>query len=319
MKHEDIQLFAGNSNLPLAEGIAKHLKLKLGDAAVGKFSDSEVHVEIDQSIRGADVFVIQGMSAPVNDNLMELLIILDALKRASASRITAVIPYYGYARQDRKVHSREPISAKLVADLISIAGANRVLCVDLHSGQIQGYFNFPVDNLTAVSLLANDFKKKKLKEVVVVSPDVGGVVRARAMAKLLNSPLAIIEKRREKANESEVLNVIGDVEGKVCVLIDDIVDTAGTIANGAKALKEKGAVEVYAYGTHGVLSGLAVEKLNKSVVTEMVVTDSIPLSSRAQKSKKIRQISIAALIAEAIKRTHYDQSVSSLFKDIGKV
>ncbi|MEK6954579.1 MAG: ribose-phosphate diphosphokinase, partial [Candidatus Micrarchaeota archaeon] len=210
-----MQLFAGNSNPKLAQDIAKYLKLELGKATVTKFSDSEISVEIKQSIRGADVFIIQGMPSPVNDNMMELLIMLDALKRASASRITAVIPYFGYARQDRKVHAREPITAKLVADLISIAGAHRVLSVDLHSGQIQGFFDFPVDNLTAVGLLAEDFKKKKLKDVVVVSPDVGGVVRARAMAKILGAPLAIIEKRREKANESEVLNVIGEVEGKV--------------------------------------------------------------------------------------------------------
>jgi len=319
VKYEDVQLLAGNSNPQLAADIAKYLKLELGEATVGKFSDSEVTVEINQSIRGADVFVIQGMPRPVNDNLMELLIMLDALKRASASRITAVIPYFGYARQDRKVHAREPITAKLVADLISTAGAHRVLSVDLHSGQIQGFFNFPVDNLTAVGLLTEDFRKKKLKDVTVVSPDVGGVVRARAMAKLLNAPLAIIEKRREKANESEVLNVIGEVEGKVCVLIDDIIDTAGTICNGAAALKEKGARSVFAYGTHGVFSGPAIDKLKRSHVEETVVTNSIPLPENAKGLKKIRQITVSELIAEAIKRTHYDQSISSLFKDIGKV
>lgn len=319
MKFEEIQLFAGNSNPQLALDIAKYLKLGLGEAAVTEFSDSEISVEIKQSIRGADVFVLQGMPQPVNDNLMELLIMLDAFKRASASRITAVIPYFGYARQDRKVHAREPITAKLVADLISTAGAHRVLSVDLHSGQIQGFFNFPVDNLTAVGLLGEDFRKKKIKEVAVVSPDVGGVVRARAMAKLLNAPLAIIEKRREKANESEVLNVIGDVEGKVCVLIDDIIDTAGTICNGAAALKDKGAREIFAYGTHGVFSGPAVDRLKRSHIEEIVVTNSIPSPENAKGVRKIRQIQISELIGEAIKRTHYDQSISSLFKDIGKV
>ncbi|MFH0971126.1 MAG: ribose-phosphate pyrophosphokinase [Candidatus Micrarchaeota archaeon] len=314
-----MQLFAGNSNLPLARDIARHMKLRLGQANVSKFADTEVSVQINQSIRGADVFVIQGMSKPVNDNLMELLIMLDAFKRASASRITAVIPYFGYARQDRKVHSREPITAKLVADLIATAGATRVLSVELHSGQIQGFFNFPVDNLTAVYLLADDFKKKRLKDVVVVSPDVGGVVRARALAKLIKSPLAIIEKRRERANESEVLNVIGDVKGKVCVLIDDIIDTAGTICNGAVALRQKGAKDIYAYGTHGVLSGQAVERLKRSPIREVVVTGSIPLPENAKGIAKIRQISVAELIAEAIRRTHNDQSISSLFKDIGKV
>ncbi|MFH1751081.1 MAG: ribose-phosphate pyrophosphokinase [Candidatus Micrarchaeota archaeon] len=319
LKFEEVQLFTGNSNTPLARDIAKNLKLELGNASVTKFLDSEVSVQINQSIRGADVFVIQGMPGPVNDNLMELLIMLDALKRASASRITAVIPYFGYARQDRKVHAREPITAKLVADLISVAGAGRVLSVDLHSGQIQGFFNFPVDNLTAVGLLTEDFRKKKIKDVTVVSPDVGGVVRARAMAKLLNAPLAIIEKRREKANESEVLNVIGEVEGKSCVLIDDIIDTAGTICNGAGALMDKGAKEVYAYGTHGVLSGPAIDRLKRSRIEEIVVTNTIPLPEKARGVRKIRQISVSELIAEAIKRTHFDQSISSLFRDIGKV
>ncbi|MFH1257330.1 MAG: ribose-phosphate pyrophosphokinase [Candidatus Micrarchaeota archaeon] len=319
MPYGEMQLFAGNSNPPLAKGIAQYLKLKLGNAYVSKFADTEVSVQINQSIRGADVFVIQGMPKPVNDNLMELLIMLDAFKRASASRITAVIPYFGYARQDRKAHPREPITAKLVADLISTAGANRVISVDLHSGQIQGFFNFPVDNLTGISLLAEDFKKRKLKDVTVVSPDVGGVVRARAMAKLLGAPLAIIEKRRERANQSEVLNVIGDVDGKACVLIDDIIDTAGTICNGAEALKQKGAKRVFAYGTHGVFSGTAIDKLKRSVIEEVVVTNSIPLPQNAQSLKKIRQISVAELIGEAIRRTHMDQSISSLFKDIGKV
>ncbi len=319
MKYEETQIFSGNANRTLSENIAKYLKMELGAANVTKFADSEVSVQINQSIRGADVFLIQSLCQPVNDNLMELLIMTDAFKRASASRITAVIPYFGYARQDRKVHSREPITAKLVADLVSVAGAQRVLSVDLHSGQIQGFFNFPVDNLTAVSLLADDFRKKKIKEVVVVSPDVGGVVRARAMAKLLNAPLAIIEKRREKANESEVLNVIGEVEGKTAILVDDIIDTAGTICNGAAALKEKGAHEIYAYGTHGVFSGPAIDKIKRSVVEEMVVTNTIPLPEHAKGVKKIRQISVAELIGEAIKRTHFDQSVSSLFKDIGKV
>jgi ribose-phosphate pyrophosphokinase len=319
MKYDVIQLFAGNSNPVLAQDIAKYLKMELGEAQVDKFADSEVSVQINQSIRGSDVFLIQGMPAPVNDNLMELLIMSDAFKRASAARITAVIPYFGYARQDRKVHPREPITAKLVADLISVAGADRVVSVDLHSGQIQGFFDFPVDNLTAVSLLAEDFKKKKAKDVVVVSPDVGGVVRARAMAKLLNAPLAIIEKRRERANESEVLNVIGEVDGKTAILIDDIIDTAGTICNGATALKEKGAKAVYAYGTHGVFSGPAVDRLKRSVVEEIVVTNTIPLPENAKGIKKIRQISVAELIGEAIRRTHFEQSISSLFKDIGKV
>ncbi len=319
MPYGEIQLFSGNSNPPLAEGIARYLKLKLGEAHVGKFADTEVSVQINQSIRGADIFVIQGMPKPVNDNLMELLIMLDAFKRASASRITAVIPYFAYARQDRKVHSREPITAKLLADLITTAGASRVLSVELHSGQIQGFFNFPVDNLTAVSLLAEDVRKRKLRDVVVVSPDVGGVVRARALAKLLNAPLAIIEKRRERANESEVLNVIGEVEGKVCVMVDDIIDTAGTICNGATALKAKGAREIFAYGTHGVFSGQAIERLKRAPIEEVVVTNTIPLPENCANMRKIRQISVAELIGEAIKRTHLDQSISSLFKDIGKV
>ncbi|MBI5224800.1 ribose-phosphate pyrophosphokinase [Candidatus Micrarchaeota archaeon] len=319
MKYGVIQLLSGNSNFALSKNISKYLKLNLGNAKVAKFSDSEISVQINQSIRGADVFVMQGMPSPANDNLMELLIMLDALKRASASRITAVIPYFGYARQDRKTHPREPITAKLVADLISVAGADRVISVDLHSGQIQGFFDFPVDNLTAVSILADDFRKKKLKDVVVVSPDVGGVVRARAMGKLLSAPLAIIEKRREKANESEALNVIGDVDGKVCVLVDDIIDTAGTMCNGAVALKNKGATAVYAYGTHGVLSGPAIDRLRKSEIKEIVITDTIPLHNAARNLKKIRQVSVAQLIGEAIKRTHFDKSVSSLFKNIGKV
>ncbi|MFH1107359.1 MAG: ribose-phosphate pyrophosphokinase [Candidatus Micrarchaeota archaeon] len=313
MSEHELHLFSGNSNPALSLVVAKHLGGKLGEGMVSRFADGEVRVQIQESIRGHDVFVLQSTCHPVNDNLMELLVVLDALKRASAHRVTAVIPYYGYARQDRKAHPREPISAKLVANLITVAGANRVLTVDFHSDQIQGFFDIQVDNLTAINLLAGDFAKKK-KDAVVVAPDVGGVVRARRFAKCINAPLAVIEKRRARPNVSEVMNVIGDVEGKTAVLVDDMIDTAGTIAEGAHALIKAGANDVYAYSSHGLFSGDAVARLEKSPIKETVCTDTVPLNGKALGSKKIRQVSVAALLAEAIKRTHVNESVSSLFR-----
>jgi ribose-phosphate pyrophosphokinase len=309
-----MKLLAGNSNRPLAEAIAQYLKLPFTKAVVRRFADMEVFVEVQENVRGEDMFVIQSTSYPANDNLMELLIIIDALKRASARRITAVIPYFGYARQDRKVGSRTPISAKLVANLITEAGAHRVLTVDLHAGQIQGFFDIPTDNLDAVPVMVKDIQDYLgSNNLMVVSPDVGGVVRARALAKRLGADLAIVDKRRERAGESEVMNIIGDVKGRVCLLVDDIVDSGGTICNAAEALIEQGAKEVCAYASHGVLSGGAVARIQSSKLKSMVITDSISATEEVRKCPNIRRISIAPLIGEAIHRINSEESVSSLF------
>jgi ribose-phosphate pyrophosphokinase len=307
-----IKLVAGNSNRPLAEAIGSYTPLT--KAVVRRFADMEVFVEIEENVRGQDVFVIQSTSFPANDHLMELLIITDALRRASARRITAVMPYFGYARQDRKVGPRTPISAKLVANLISHAGANRVLTIDLHAGQIQGFFDIPTDNLYASPLMVRDIKERfDLKTLTVVSPDVGGVTRARGLAKRIDAPLAIIDKRRERPNESEVMNVIGEVGGQTCLLVDDIVDSGGTLVNAADALLEKGAKDVYAYITHGVLSGGAVARVTASKLKELVITDSILPTEAVRVARNMRVLSIASLMGEAIARTATEESVSSLF------
>jgi len=310
-----MKLLAGNSNLPLARAIADYLEMQLTSASVRRFADEEVFVEINENVRGEDVFVIQSTSFPTNDNLMELLICIDALRRASAKRITAVVPYFGYARQDRKPGPRTPISAKLVANLITVAGANRVLSMDLHAGQIQGFFDIPTDNLWAAPVMAADIQSRyRGRKIMVVSPDVGGVVRARSLAKRLdNAPLAIVDKRRERAGESEVMNIIGDVEGHCCILIDDIVDSAGTLCNAAAALKQQGAEEVIAYCSHGVLSGAAAARVAASELTELVVSDTIWSGEADAAGSKIRRMTIAPLIAEAIKRIADESSVSSLF------
>jgi len=310
-----MKLLAGNSNRALSDAIAQFLKLPLTKAAVRRFADMEIFVEINENVRGEDMFVIQSTSFPANDNLMELLIIIDALRRASARRITAVMPYFGYARQDRKVGPRTPISAKLVANLLTEAGASRVLTVDLHAGQIQGFFDIPADNLYAMPVMVKDIKDAlgAGDQLMVVSPDVGGVVRARALAKRIGADLAIVDKRRERAGESEVMNIIGDPEGRSCILIDDIVDSAGTICNAAEALMNVGAKEVFAYATHGVLSGGAVARIQASALKSMVVTDSIAATPDVSKCMKIRRISIAPLIGEAMRRISNEESVSSLF------
>lgn len=310
-----MKLLSGNANLPLAQAIADYLELPLTEASVRRFADEEVFVEINENVRGEDVFVLQPTGFPANDNLMELLICIDALKRASAKRITAVIPYFGYARQDRKPGPRTPISAKLVANLITVAGANRVLSVDLHAGQIQGFFDIPTDNLYAAPAMAADIQARYGdKSLMVVSPDVGGVVRARALAKRLdNAPLAIVDKRRDKPGQSEVMNIIGDVQGRHCILIDDIVDSGGTLCNAAQALLDAGASSVVAYITHGVLSGAAVQKVNNSALKELVVSDTILGTDATKDSDRIRILSIAPLIGEAIRRTADESSVSSLF------
>jgi len=310
-----MKLISGNGNLPLAQAIASYVELPLTKASVRRFADEEVFVEVHENVRGEDVFVIQSTSYPTNDNLMELLIMIDALKRASAKRITAVMPYFGYARQDRKSGSRTPISAKLVANLITVAGANRVLSVDLHAGQIQGFFDIPTDNLFAAPVMSADIQARfPIDNLTVVSPDVGGVVRARALAKRLNNaPLAIVDKRRERAGESEVMNIIGDVKGRFCVLIDDIVDSAGTLCNAASALKAAGAVDVVAYVTHGVLSGGAVARVDGSDLLELVITDTILATETICNSARIRQLPIAPLLGEAIHRIADETSVSSLF------
>jgi ribose-phosphate pyrophosphokinase len=304
-----------NSNRPLAEAISAYLNVPLTQAAVRRFSDMEVFVEILENVRGEDVFVVQSTSYPANDNLMELLVAIDALKRSSAQRITAVIPYYGYARQDRKTGSRTPISAKLVANLITTAGADRVLTMDLHAGQIQGFFDIPTDNLYAAPVFGRDIEDTlgEGEETIIVSPDVGGVVRARAIARRIDADLAIIDKRREQAGVSEVMNIIGDVDGKRCILVDDIVDSAGTLCNAAVALKEAGASSVGAYVTHGVLSGGAVARVSSSPIEMMVTTDSILATEAVRVAQNIRQITIASLLAEAILRISNSQSVSSLF------
>ncbi len=309
-----MKLVSGNSNIPLAKSIAEYLGVDLVNATVKKFSDKEIFVEIHENVRGEDVFVIQSTSFPTNDHLMELLITIDALKRGSAKRIAAIVPYYGYARQDRKSGPRTPISAKLVANLISTAGANRALMVDLHAGQIQGFFDIPTDNLFAAPVFIEDIKKKFFgKDFIIISPDVGGVVRARAIAKRVDCELAIIDKRREKASVSEVMNIIGEVKNKHCILIDDICDTAGTLTNAAKALKKNKASSVYAYITHGVLSKPAIERINDSPIDKMIITDSILAREDVINCKKIEQLSIASLIGEAIGRITENKSVSSLF------
>ncbi len=313
-KNGSIKLVAGNSNPALAQEIANWLHLAPTKAVVRRFADMEIFVEIQENVRGSDVFIIQSTSFPANDHLMELLIITDALRRASARRITAVVPYFGYARQDRKVGSRSPISAKLVANLISRAGVDRVLTLDLHAGQIQGFFDIPTDNLYASPVMVRDIRERfDLANVMVVSPDVGGVVRARGLAKRINAPLAIIDKRRERAGESEVMNVIGDAAGYTCILVDDIVDSGGTLVNAADALIANGAKEVYAYITHGVLSGGAAARIVGSKLKELVITDSILPTEAVSKAANIRTLSIASLIAEAIGRTASEESVSSLF------
>ena len=310
-----MKLLAGNSNLPLARAIAAYLEIPLTEASVRRFADEEVFVEIHENVRGEDVFVIQSTGFPANDNLMELLICIDALKRSSAKRITAVIPYFGYARQDRKPGPRTPISAKLVANLLTTAGADRVLSVDLHAGQIQGFFDIPTDNLYAAPVMSADIHARFAgKNLMVVSPDVGGVVRARALAKRLeNAPLAIVDKRRERAGESEVMNIIGDVSGRFCILVDDIVDSAGTLCNAAAALRAAGAEDVVAYVTHGVLSGGAVARVEGSSLSELVITDSIGAPDAVAAAGKIRHLTIAPLLAEAVKRIADESSVSSLF------
>jgi ribose-phosphate pyrophosphokinase len=307
-----IKLFSGNAHRKLAEAICKELNVPCGNCEVGKFSDGEIFVNIAETVRGCDVFIIQPTSSPVNDNLMEALILIDALKRASAGRINAVIPYYGYARQDRKTKAREPITAKLVANLLTEAGTDRVISMDLHAGQIQGYFDIPVDHLSGIPILADYFKDLIDEDTVVVSPDIGGVVRARNFASILDLPIAIIEKRRPKANVSEVMNVIGDIKDKNVILVDDIVDTAGTITKAAEVLKNIGAKHVYACVTHAVLSGPAIERIDNSVIEKFVVTDTIPLSDE-KKIDKIEVVSVAPIFAEAIRRIHLDESVSILF------
>ncbi len=316
MHDASIMVFSGNANKALSEGIVRKLNMRLGMATVGRFSDGEIVVEIEENVRGKDVFVIQPTCSPADQHLMELLVIIDALKRASASRITAVIPYYGYARQDRRSRSaRVPITAKLIANMIDKAGADRVLTVDLHAEQIQGFFDIPVDNVYASPLLLGDVWRQKYEDLVVVSPDVGGVVRARALAKRLGVGLAIIDKRRPKANVSEIMHIIGDVSGRTCVMIDDLVDTAGTLCNAAAALKKNGAVRVVAYCTHGVLSGEAASNVRGSMLDELVVTDTIPLNEELLSIDKIRQLSIAEMLAETIRRIAESESVSSLYVD----
>ena len=310
-----MKIISGNGNLPLAQAVAKELGISLAKATIRRFSDMEIFVEIQENVRGEDVFVIQSTSYPANDNLMELLVVIDALRRGSARRITAVLPYFGYARQDRKPAPRTPISAKLVANMITAAGADRVLTMDLHAGQIQGFFDIPLDNLYAAPVFTRDIKTRLTGEnnITVVSPDVGGVIRARAVAKRLDADLAIIDKRRERAGVSEVMNIIGDVENRRCILIDDIVDSGGTLCNAAQALKDSGALEVYAYITHGVLSGEAVNRIANSPLEKLVVTDSIQATDAMQGIENIEQLPIAPLIAEAISRISTETSVSSLF------
>lgn len=309
---DKLRIFSGNANRKLAESICSYLKIEIGKAKVSKFSDGEIQVEIEESVRGMDTFLVQPTCPPVSHNLMELLVMLDAVKRASSSRITVVIPYYGYARQDRKVVPRTSISARLVANLITTAGASRILAMDLHAGQIQGFFDIPVDHLYALPVQFEYLKKIK-GDIVVVSPDAGGVERARELAKRFNASIAIIDKRREKANVSKVMNIVGNVKKKVAILLDDMIDTGGTIVQAAEALRQNGAISVYACCTHPVLSGNAVEKLKNSSIEELVVTNTIPLSEEASKLKNITVLDVSALLGEAIKRIHRDESVSSLF------
>lgn len=315
MAFQTISLFSGGANLPLAQAISRAASIKLGTLTIKRFSDGEVFVQIDENVRGSDAFVIQPTCPPVNDNLIELLVIIDALKRASVESITAVVPYYGYARQDRKVSPRTPISAKLVADLLQAAGVDRVVAVDLHAGQIQGFFDVPFDNLYGLSVLVNHLRSRVSGEVTVVSPDAGGTERARAFARRLHAKLAIIDKRRPKANESAVMHIIGDVAETECIIVDDMVDTAGTLTNCAKALMEAGAKKVFAAATHGVLSGPAIERLAESPIEEFVVTDTIPVSEDKKARARITVVPCAPLLAEAIKRIHTGDSVSGLFQD----
>lgn len=316
MAYDSLMIFTGNANPKLAADVAKRLNMSLGRAQVGRFSDGEVNVEILENVRGKDVFVLQSTCAPTNDSLMELVILVDALKRASAGRITAAMPYFGYARQDRRPRSaRVPITAKVVANMLQAVGVQRLLTVDLHADQIQGFFDIPVDNIYATPILLGDIWKQEYPNLMAVSPDVGGVVRARAFAKRLECDLAIIDKRRPKANVSEVMNIIGDVTGRTCVIMDDMVDTAGTLCKAAQALKDRGAGAVYAYCTHPVLSGGAIDRIEASELDELVVTDTIPLSEQGQASGKIRQLSCAALLGETILRISNAESVSSLFVD----
>jgi ribose-phosphate pyrophosphokinase len=317
MPDTKMMIFSGNANPYLAETVANHLNLSVGKAHVGHFSDGEIQIELLENVRGKDVFIIQPTSAPANDHLMELLILADAARRASAGRITAVIPYFGYSRQDRRTRSaRVPITAKMIANMITSVGINRVITIDLHADQIQGYFDLPLDNIYASPVLLGDIWKNEYPNLIVVSPDVGGVVRARALAKRLDdAELAIIDKRRPQPNEAKVMHIIGDVDGRTCILIDDLVDTAGTLCEAAKALKEHGAQHVIAYCTHAVLSGKAIERLEQSQLDKLVVTDTIPLKAEAQACSRIRQLSIADMLAETIRRVSEEESVSSLFMD----
>ncbi|WP_434984983.1 ribose-phosphate pyrophosphokinase [Vreelandella zhaodongensis] len=309
-----LMVFTGNANPELAQKIAESLDSRMGNATVGQFSDGEIAVEINENVRGKDVFILQSTCAPTNDNLMELILMVDALRRASAARITAVVPYFGYARQDRRVRSaRVPISAKVVADMMVKAGVDRVMTMDLHADQIQGFFDVPVDNVYGSPILLDDIERQNYDDLVVVSPDVGGVVRARAIAKQLNADLAIIDKRRPQANQAQVMHIIGEIEHRTCVVVDDMIDTAGTLCKAGEALKAHGAARVVAYATHPILSGPAVDNITNSVLDEVVVTDTIPLSDFARRSGKIRQLSVAGLIAEAIRRVSNEESVSAMF------
>ena len=316
MAYESLMVFAGNASAGLAENVVKHLGISLGRASVGKFSDGEIAVELLENVRGRDVFILQSTCAPTNDNLMELLTMADALKRASAGRITAAIPYFGYARQDRRPRSvRVPISAKLVANMLATAGIDRVLTVDLHADQIQGFFDIPVDNIYATPILVHDILQQRIENLTVVSPDIGGVVRARAVAKVLNTDLAIIDKRRPKANVAEVMNIIGDVQGRTCLIVDDMIDTANTLCKAASALKERGAERVLAYATHPVFSGEAVNRIASSDIDQVVITDTIALSDAARNCDRIRQVTIAGLLAETMRRVSNEESVSYLFNE----
>ncbi len=309
--NEKIKIFSGSANPALAEEISSHIGVQLGKSEVGRFSDGEISLHIKESVRGADAYIVQPLSQPVNENIMELLILIDALKRASARSVNAVIPYYAYARQDRKTRARDPITAKLLADVLVAAGASRIVAMDLHAGQIQGFFNIPFDNLTGVTILAKYFQNKKIENGVVVSPDLGGVTRARDLADYLGMPIAVIDKKRLAPNQAEVMNIIGDIEGKTAIMIDDIIDTAGTIVQGAEALMNRGAKEVYACCTHGVFSGQALPRMSDSVLKEIIVTNTIPLKAENQKFKVL---SVAPLIGEAIIRIHQERSVSELFQ-----